>query len=64
MFAWVVMPVAELFLSPDKKNLSAVEEELAKKDRLYDYLLYAIVILQFVALFIFLNSMKAKDLLW
>ena len=64
MFAWVVMPVAELFLSPDKKNLSAAEEELAKKDRLYDYLLYAIVILQFVALFIFLNSMKAKDLLW
>ena len=64
MFAWVVMPVAELFLSPNKKNLSAAEEELAKKDRLYDYLLYAIVILQFVALFIFLNSMKAKDLLW
>ena len=46
MFAWVVMPVAELFLSPDKKNLSAAEEELAKKDRLYDYLLYAIVILR------------------
>ncbi len=64
LYAWVLMPLVELFISPDKKNLSAAEEELAKKDRIYDYLLYIIVILQFVALYVFLNSMKANDLLW
>ena len=64
MFAWVLMPLAELFLNADKKNLGAAEEELAKKDRLYDYLLYTVVVLQFAALFIFLNSMKTNDLLW
>ena len=64
IFAWVLIPLAELFLNSDKKNLSAAEEELAKKDRVYDYLLYCIVVLQFAALFVFLNSMRADDLLW
>ena len=31
LYAWVLMPVAELFISPDKKNLSAAEENLVKK---------------------------------
>ena len=64
LYAWVMMPLAELFISPDKKNLNAAEEELIKKDRIYDYLLYIIVVLQFVALYVFLLSMKVSGLLW
>ncbi len=64
LYAWILMPVAELFISPNKKNLTEAEEELVKKDRVYDYLLYAIVVLQFVALYIFLASMKAGNILW
>lgn len=64
LYAWVLMPLVELFISPSNKNLTAAEEELAKKDRIFDWLLYIIVILQFTALFIFLNSMKATNLLW
>ena len=64
MFAWVFMPLAELLLKADNKNLSAAEEELAKKDKLYDYLLYLVVVLQFAALFVFLHSMKTTALLW
>lgn len=64
LFAWVLMPVTELFIKPDDKNLSEAEEELARKDRLYDYLLYLIVLLQFAALFYFLTAMKIADLLW
>lgn len=60
MYGWVLMPTAELFIKPDSKNLGAAEEELVKKDRLYDYLLYLIVILQFAALFVFLFSFKNK----
>lgn len=58
MYGWVLMPMAELFINPDSKNLGVAEEELVKKDRLYDYLLYLIVILQFTALFVFLFSFK------
>lgn len=64
IYAWVLMPFAELFISPDKNNLSEAEEELVKKDRVYDYLLYIIVVLQFVALYVFLSSMKTTGLQW
>ena len=64
LYAWVLMPLTELFISPDKKNLSAAEEELVKKDRVYDYLLYLIVVLQFGALYVFLSSMQTTELLW
>ncbi len=64
LYAWVLMPILELFISPDKKNLDEAEEELAKKDRTYDYLLYVIVVLQFGALYVFLTAMQTTDLLW
>ncbi|MBK8611363.1 MAG: alkane 1-monooxygenase [Chitinophagaceae bacterium] len=64
LYAWVLMPLAELFIKPDNKNLGAAEEELVKNDRVYDYLLYGIVVLQFIALYVFLNSMKDTDLHW
>ncbi|MEO6252281.1 MAG: alkane 1-monooxygenase [Ferruginibacter sp.] len=64
LYAWVMMPLIELFIQPDKKNLSAAEEELVKKDRLYDYLLYIIVLLQFIALYVFLASFHSSELLW
>jgi alkane 1-monooxygenase len=64
LYAWVLMPTLELIIRPDEKNLDAAEEELAKKDRLYDYMLYMIVALQFAALYFYLTSMKTPDLLW
>ncbi len=63
VYAWVIIPLTELVLKPDDKNLSAAAEELAKNDRLYDYWLYAIVVLQYLSLFYFLNSMK-QPLQW
>jgi len=64
LYAWIFMPTLELFISPDNKNLGAAEEELAKNDRLYDYMLYMIVALQFAALYFYLTSMKTPGLLW
>jgi alkane 1-monooxygenase len=64
LYAWVAMPALELLVRSDEKNLSAAEEELAKKDRVYDYLLYIIVPFQFAALYLYLTSMKTPDLLW
>lgn len=64
LYAWVLLPVVELFIRPNEKNLSAAEEELAKYDRVYDYLLYIIVLLQYVVLFVFLSSMQGNQLHW
>ena len=56
MYAWIIIPLVELLIKPDKKNMTAAEQEVAKKDRLYDYMLYSFVLLQFVSVYIFLNS--------
>lgn len=62
IYAWLLVPVLELFIHPDPRNMSATEEELAKADRRYDYLLYIIVILQYAALFQFLDAMAYDDM--
>jgi alkane 1-monooxygenase len=64
LYAWFIIPFTELFINPSEKNLDAAEEEMAKQDKVYDYMLYLIVIFQFAALFLFLSSMKAVDLQW
>ena len=64
MYAWILLPLLELFINPDPKNLDAAEEELVKKDKLYDWLLYIIVPIQFAVLFYFLLSVKTTGLLW
>jgi alkane 1-monooxygenase len=64
MYTWIILPLTELVLKPDEKNMNAAEEDLAKKDRFYDYLLYFFVLLQFVALYIFLTSMQTQTLAW
>ena len=62
IYAWIIIPLAELLIKPDEKNLNAAEEEVAKKDKLYDYMLYFFVVIQFVALYIFLDSFHAIGL--
>ena len=62
VYAWIIIPVTELFIKPDSANLDAAEEELAKADKSYDIMLYVIVLLQFAALYLFLNSINDKQL--
>ncbi|MBL7744930.1 MAG: alkane 1-monooxygenase [Chitinophagaceae bacterium] len=64
LYAWVVIPLLELFIRPDSKNLSEAEEELAKRDRSYDLILYAVVVLQYAALVMFLNAMTHDNMTW
>ena len=54
VYAWVVIPVLELMIRPDERNLSEAEEELARKDRVYDMLLWLVVPFQYFALGLFL----------
>lgn len=62
LYAWVFIPLVELLMQPDEKNLAAEEEVIAKNNKLYDYILYLIVLLQFPTLFFYLQSMKEVEL--
>ncbi len=64
LYAWIILPLMELFIQPNAKNMNVAEEELAKNDRIYDYMLYLIVLLQFIALYKFLTVINQPALLW
>jgi len=64
MWAYVLIPFVELFLTPDEKNMEAAEEEVAKADQRYDLVLYAVPVLLYASLIIFLVSLRATDLTW
>ncbi len=62
IWAFVIIPLVELFLHPDQHNLNVAEEELAKSDNRYDYLLYLIIPFQYVSLFFFLFCVQDTTL--
>ncbi len=64
IYAWILLPFIELFMQPDNSNMEAAEEELAKHNSWYDYMLYIIVICQYGILFYFLRSMAQPGLTW
>lgn len=64
MHAWILIPVLELFISPNNRNMSDAEEDLAKDNYLYDAMLYLIVLFQYAALFIFLKQITEPGLFW
>lgn len=64
LIAWVLIPLLELMLKPDPSNLGAAEEEMAKKNNIYDWLLYGVVLMQYIALYYFLNGLKHDQLPW
>ena len=62
IYAWVLIPLSELFLPVNDKNLDAAEKEMAKQHHWYDYMLYLLVLCQYAALLYFLCSMKETGL--
>ncbi len=64
IYGFCLIPLFELMIKPDNQNLSAAEEEIAKADRTYDYLLYLIVPIQYISLFLFLFSLQQEGLTW
>ncbi|MBX9782010.1 MAG: alkane 1-monooxygenase [Chitinophagaceae bacterium] len=64
IYAFGIIPFIELFLKPQTANLTAAEEEMAKADKTYDYILYAIVPLHYLLLIQFLFSFNNPDLTW
>ena len=62
LYTFFLIPFAELFIKADPRNLDEVEEALAKKNKSYDFILYAAVIMQYYSLWVFFNSLKQDAL--
>lgn len=63
VYAWVLLPLSELIMKPDETNLQEAEEELTKHNKWFDYMLYVIVVYQYITLVYFLQSFY-QPLLW
>lgn len=61
IYAWLIIPLLELFLQPDESNMNEVEEQLAKQNKLYDYWLYLIVPLQYFIIFYFFKTIESSN---
>ncbi len=62
LYAFVLLPFIELIVPVNNRNFSAIEEEVAKKDRVYDWLLYLHVPVQFGVVFYFLHTITTTQL--
>jgi alkane 1-monooxygenase len=62
IWSYLIIPAVEFFIKPNNTNLDAAEEEMVKKDRVYDYLLYMVPVFLYASLIIFLFSLKQPGL--
>lgn len=62
LFMFAFIPLAELFLQPDPINLSEAEEQIAKSNPMYDFLLWAIVPAHIAMLYFFFISFSQSNL--
>lgn len=62
LYAFAFIPLVELFINPKHHNLNKLEEEIAKEDRLYDYLIYSLVPIQYGILFYFCYTITQPNL--
>lgn len=58
LYSFFLIPMVELLIKPDPRNMDKVEEELAKSNRSYDIILYLAVVMQYYSLWLFLNSLN------
>jgi len=59
---FVIIPFIELFTKGSTNNLDKIEEEIAKEDKVYDWLLYGLVPWQYIILIYFLVQISDTSL--
>jgi alkane 1-monooxygenase len=64
-YVFILIPLAELFLTGSQINMDKQEEEIARRDRIYDFLVYSAVPFQFGLIVFFLFRVSDPSLaLW
>ena len=65
VYAFMLIPVLELFMEGTEENYTKTEEEVAKKDMKFDILLWLILPTQYVMMYVFLTHVGNESLpLW
>ncbi len=62
VYVFGLIPLIELFFRGSEQNMTKAEEEIAKKDWKYDFILWSTVPLQFAIMFYFLNRVDDGSL--
>ncbi len=62
LYAFGFIPLADYFAPASEKNMSAAEEEIAKNDPIYDWLLYSIIPVHYATLVYFFYVMGQPGL--
>ncbi|MCX6331010.1 MAG: alkane 1-monooxygenase [Bacteroidetes bacterium] len=62
LYTFFLIPSLELFIKADPSNLDEVEEALVKKNKAYDFILYAAVVMQYYSLWVFFHSLQQPTL--
>jgi alkane 1-monooxygenase len=58
IYSFCLIPLLELGIQPSQKNIDIATQEIAKADRLYDWMLYLVLPLHYSIVFLFLFSLK------
>ncbi len=58
---FVIIPFFELFTKEDEKNMDEAEEKIALEDKLYDWIVFSIVPIQYFLLIYFLIQISSED---
>ena len=64
IYAFVLVPVLDALLPSSTKNMSKIEEDIAKKSRIYDYMIYMIVPIQYFLVFFTLYKLSIERYTW
>lgn len=59
---FIAVPLIELIFRGTEKNMEKTEEKLASKNRIYDFIIYSMLPLQFYFIFLFLNTISSTNL--
>ncbi len=62
-FIFGLLPAIELVMPPDPRNMDALQEDLAREDRLYDLILHSMVPIQWGLLVYFLHQLSDQPAL-
>lgn len=62
LYVFALIPLIELFFGGSEVNMTKVEEEVAKKDWKFDFVVWSVVPLQFALCFFFFNRLDDNSL--
>ena len=61
LYTFFMVPLAELFIAPNPANLDAAEEQLAKANKGYDFILWCTIPFQYFLLYTFLTHIGSSQ---